>query len=143
MPDSIVINGVVIPADAQSLQAVRSSGPGGQNVNKVSSKVILTVDLGRISGLDDPSRTRLAKIVRNRLDADGRLVVTSQRTRNQSRNLQDAQSKLRNWIAKAMVEPKKRIRTGPSKASQARRLEEKQRRARLKRSRRRSKAEDE
>jgi len=126
MPDSIFVeNGILVPADALEMRAVRASGPGGQNVNKVASKVELRVDLERIQGIDDASRQRLHRLVSRRLDAFGRLVVTSERTRDQHRNLEDARQKIRDWIAQAVVPPKKRIPTRPGMANHQRRLEEK------------------
>ena len=84
MAEPIVVRiGVVIPADALSVRAVRASGPGGQNVNKVSSKVELRVDLDCVEGLDSAARHRLR--VSAPLDADGHLFVTSQRTRESER----------------------------------------------------------
>jgi ribosome-associated protein len=76
-----IARGVHVPAAALEWRAVRSSGPGGQNVNKVASKVELRVDLGAVGGLDPGGRARLRALAANRLDADGRLLVTSQRTR--------------------------------------------------------------
>ena len=126
MPDSIFVeNGILVPADALEMRAVRASGPGGQNVNKVASKVELRVDLERIQGIDEASRQRLHRLVSRRLDAFGRLVVTSERTRDQHRNLEDARQKIRDWIAQAVVPPKKRIPTRPDMANHQRRLEEK------------------
>ncbi|MFH1574609.1 MAG: alternative ribosome rescue aminoacyl-tRNA hydrolase ArfB [Acidobacteriota bacterium] len=136
MPDPIfVAGGVLVPAEALEMKAVRSSGPGGQNVNKVSSKVELRVNLSRIRGLDAPSRRRLLRLVGRRLDSAGRLVVTSQRSRDRHRNLEDARRKIHNWIAKALVPEKKRIDTGPTATARERRLEAKRKRAALKRAR--------
>src|SRR3954465_8780164 len=96
MAESILVaRGIVVPAAALSLHTTRSSGPGGQNVNKVASKVELRVDLARIEGLGEDARVRLAALADGRRDAEGRLLVTSQRTRDQHRNLEDAREKVR------------------------------------------------
>ena len=144
MPDPIfVAGGVLVPADALEMKAVRSSGPGGQNVNKVSSKVELRVDLGQIRGMDDRSRQRLRRLVGKRLDGWGRMVVTSQRTRDQQRNLEDARRKVHNWIAQALVPEKKRIDTRPSSNAKERRLAAKRVRGERKLERRRLAADAE
>jgi ribosome-associated protein len=138
MAESIpVAPGVVIPEGAISVRAVRSSGPGGQNVNKVASKVELRVDLERISGLGADARARLTALAAARLDADGRLLVTSQRTRDQHRNLEDAREKVRHLVARALQTPRRRRPTAPSRAARERRLAEKKRAATRKRDRRR------
>lgn len=97
-----------VPPGAIAMRAVRASGPGGQNVNKVASKVELRVDLAAIEGLTDAARARLSTLAANRLDAEGRLVVTSQATRDQSRNLDDARAKVHALILAALREPKRR-----------------------------------
>ncbi len=136
MPDPIFIEGgVLIPGDAIEVRAVRSSGPGGQNVNKVASKIELHVDLARIKGMGEESRQRLFRLVAKRLDSEGRLMVTSQITRDQQRNLEDARRKVHHWVARALVKPKKRIRTEPKPQSNERRLLEKKRRSERKASR--------
>src|SRR5689334_23390752 len=108
MPESLRVGErVLVPAAALSFRAVRAGGPGGQNVNKVASKVELRVDLDRIEGLPDDARTRLTALVAARLDAEGRLVLTSQRTRDQGRNLEDAREKLRGLLQRALAVPKR------------------------------------
>jgi ribosome-associated protein len=137
MVDAIVVRpGVVVPSDALTFHAVRSSGPGGQNVNKVSSKVDLRVELARIEGLDHGARARLLAACSGSLDAQGRLVVISQQTRDQRRNLEDARERVRALVARALVRPRPRRATRPSRASVERRLSDKKHRAHAKSSRR-------
>jgi ribosome-associated protein len=126
---------VRIPASALSLRATRASGPGGQNVNKVASKVELRVDLERIEGLGAEARTRLLALCAGRLDAEGRLLVTSQRTRDQFRNLADARERVRQLVARSLAQPRVRRATRPAPAARERRLLEKKRTADRKRSR--------
>jgi len=138
MPEPIQVNeAVIVPPDALEMRAVRSSGPGGQNVNKVASKVILLVDLERIQGMDPESRERLARLSRNKLDRDGKLQVSSQRSRNQQDNLKDAREKVRDLIAQALIPEKERHATRPGRASRARRLDEKSKHSLLKKERQR------
>jgi ribosome-associated protein len=126
---------VYVPSSALSVTASRASGPGGQNVNKVASKVDVRVDLSAVVGLDDAARARLVAKAALRLDADGRLQVTSQKTRDQARNLADAYEKIRALVAAALVAPKPRRPTRPSRGSVERRLEEKKRAGDRKRNR--------
>ena len=132
----------MVPAGALSWRAVRSSGPGGQNVNKVASKVELRVSLERIHGLDPGARARLGALAATRLDADGRLLVTSQRTRDQARNLEDAREKVRRLLEKALREPKRRRPTVASPAARDRRVRLKKQAAERKRGRARVEPED-
>jgi ribosome-associated protein len=121
-----------IPDSAIEWKAVRASGPGGQNVNKVASKVEMRVDLAQITGLDPAARARLRALVATRLDASGHLLMTSQRTRDQGRNLEDAKEKVRALVAQAFVVPKSRRPTRPSRAAKARRVDAKKLDARRK-----------
>jgi ribosome-associated protein len=125
----------VVPEAAIQWRAVRSSGPGGQNVNKVASKVELRVDLASVAGLSAPARTRLEALAATRVDAEGRLLVTSQRTRDQHRNLEDARDKVRKLVERAMREPRPRRLTQPSRAAAERRLRKKRVRSDVKRAR--------
>jgi len=121
----------VIPAGDLSWRAVRSSGPGGQNVNKVASKVELRFDLDGTRALDDETKTRLRALAGTRL-AGGEVIVTSQAARDQKQNLDDARAKLADLIARALHRPKKRRPTKPTRGSVERRLAGKQRRSKLK-----------
>jgi len=133
---AIVVNSMVrVPERAVQVRAVRASGPGGQNVNKVATKVDVRVDLDAIEGLSAAARARLATLCRHRLDADGRLMVSSQAERNQARNLEDALDRVRALVAAALREPRARKASRPSAGARERRIESKKRRGALKRER--------
>lgn len=126
---------LVVPSSDLSWSAARSAGPGGQNVNKTATKVDLRFDVTGTSALPEDAKQRLLAQEGNRLDADGRLVVTSQVTRDQSRNLEDARRKLAEMIRRALVRPKKRKPTKPSRGAVRRRLADKRRQGEKKRTR--------
>jgi ribosome-associated protein len=133
MSEPLVIDGsVTIPASEISWTAVRASGPGGQNVNKVSSKIELRFDLEGTRALPESAKARLRAMARSRLDAEGRVVVLSQRTRDRQRNLEDARAKLGELIQRALVAPTTRRATRPTRAAARNRLEEKRRNAQRK-----------
>ena len=143
MSDAIAVTDAVrIPASAVTVHAVRASGPGGQNVNKLATKVDLRVDLAGIEGLSDAARARLLQLVRHRLDAEGRLVVTSQVARTQARNLEDARAKIAELVRAALIPPRRRVRTAPTAVARRERLEGKKRRGAVKRWRARPGASD-
>lgn len=140
--DIVVAPGVRIPAAALEMRAVRSSGPGGQNVNKVASRVELLVDMAGIEGLSDAAKERLRQLSARRRDAEGRLRVTSQESRDRHRNLETAREKARLLVAKALAVPRVRRSTKPSPARKEARLREKKRDSRVKAQRRPPAAEE-
>jgi ribosome-associated protein len=117
---------------------VRSGGPGGQNVNKVASKAVLRWDLANSRSLPADVKARLRAREANRITAEGELVLSSQRYRDQERNRQDCLDKLREMIARAAARPKVRRKTKPTRGSQEARLRAKKRRAGTKAARRTS-----
>jgi ribosome-associated protein len=125
MSGALVVAQVVIPEAELRWTAVRASGPGGQNVNTVSSKIDLRFDFEDSSALSDELKARLRSKAAARLDAEGQIQITSQLTRNQSDNLEDARQKLAVLLRSAMTTPKARRKTKPSRAKKAKRVAEK------------------
>jgi ribosome-associated protein len=111
---------------------VRSSGPGGQNVNKVASAVELRFDARRSPSLPDDVATRLIKLAGSRATRDGVIVIFAQRFSSQPRNREDARARLATLLTKAQAPEKPRRATRPTLASRTRRLEEKSRRGAIK-----------
>jgi ribosome-associated protein len=135
MSGALVVGQLVIPEAELRWKAVRASGPGGQNVNKVSSKVDLRFDFEDSAALTDELKARLRVKAAARLDAEGQIQITSQLTRNQSDNLEDAREKLAALLRSAVVTPKARRKTKPSRAKKAKRVAEKRVHAAKKQSR--------
>ena len=116
---------LTLPGSDLEWAAVRSGGPGGQNVNKVNSKVELTFDFEGTVAISEPARARLREIAKNSLDGEGRILVKSEKTRDQNKNLNDAREKLKEMVLKALIIPKKRVPTKVSKKQKAKRVETK------------------
>jgi ribosome-associated protein len=133
----IVNSHIRIPKSELVWAFARSSGPGGQNVNKVSSKAVLRWNVLASGALSDEVRRRFLARYGNKLTGEGELIISSQRYRDQGRNVEDALEKLRAMLASVAVAPKKRRPTKPTKASVTRRIETKQTRSRTKKLRRR------
>jgi ribosome-associated protein len=116
---------LTIPADELRWTSVRSSGPGGQNVNKVSSKVELRFDFERSRVLEADTKARLRALAASRLDAEGQILIVSQATRDRQRNLDDARAKLDELVLRATIRPKRRRATRPTRGATESRLREK------------------
>ncbi len=127
---------IVINEDEIEWEFFRSSGPGGQNVNKVATAVKLRFDVCHSPSLPDDVRKRLIRLAGKRLTSEGVLIIVSRRFRTQERNRQDAINRLRELVRKAEKKPKVRRKTRPTLESKKRRIEAKQRRSRIKRLRR-------
>jgi ribosome-associated protein len=137
LPSRIVVpGGIEIPASEITLSYARSGGPGGQHVNRTSTKVLLRWNPGQSRALGDVQRERVLKRLGHRLTKDGDLLLTSERYRDQSRNVVDAVERLRALVARALKPPKTRKQTRPSRASRERRLSAKRQVSEQKRSRR-------
>ena len=136
MPHLYLPDGRLATEDGElAFQFVRSGGPGGQNVNKVATKAELRWNVGQ-SRLPEEVKRRFRALYRTRINADGVLVIQSQRTRSQSHNAADCLARLREMLAVAATPPKVRKATRPSRSSVKRRLENKRKRSELKSSRR-------
>jgi ribosome-associated protein len=137
MTENLVINKkITIPSSELHFRYSRSSGPGGQNVNKLSTKAELVFDLANSSAIDGPTKARLLDKLANIIDSAGVLTVTSQESRSQYQNRQIATEKFVLLLKKALVVPKARKRTKPTRTSNKKRLDSKIKRGAIKKTRR-------
>lgn len=137
MSDALKVNDELsIPASELEFRATRSGGPGGQHVNTSSTRIELLWNLRSSRTLSDEQRERLRQRLASRTDADGFVRVVSSEYRSQPRNREAAEARLAELLRRALVKPRKRIPTRPSRAAREARLEEKRKRGEKKRMRR-------
>jgi len=127
---------VRVPTSEVELTYAASGGPGGQNVNKVASKAVLRWNPGRSAALDEADRAYVLARLSSRLTTDGDLVIASDRHRDQPKNVADVLERLRDVLRAALLRPRTRRKTRPTRASQERRLGAKRRRSETKKGRR-------
>ena len=126
---------VTIPDDELEWKFIRSSGPGGQNVNKVASAVQLRFLLPRNTSISAPAKHRLRRMAGQRLVDDGTILISARDERSQEQNRRAALERLADLVRAALIEPKIRKKTRPTRASKERRIESKKRRSSVKRER--------
>ena len=138
-----VTRDIIIDENELTETFVHASGPGGQNVNKVATAVLLRFNVAHSPALDDEVRRRLMRLAGGRITTEGDLLIDARRFRSRERNRKDAVDRLVALIREAARRPKTRRRTQPTVASKARRLESKRRRRDIKRMRGRVRHDDE
>jgi ribosome-associated protein len=121
-----------VSGQALTVRTARASGPGGQHVNRTETKVHLRFDPAGIAWLDAAALARLYKLAGQSVDSDGCLYVISQEHREKEQNLESARTKLKELLQRALIKPKRRIPTKPTRASKRRRVDEKKHRAKTK-----------
>jgi ribosome-associated protein len=130
--DLQITDGITIPGSELRFTASRAGGPGGQHVNKTSTRVTLAWDVSATCALDDRQKARVMARLGGRIGKDGVMRVSAEDERSQHRNRQEARTRLAALVEQALHVPKKRIPTRPSKASKRRRVDEKKRRGAVK-----------
>ena len=131
-------NQVRIDESELAFSFIRSSGPGGQNVNKVATAVQLRFNVAHSASLAEDVKTRLIRLAGRRMTIDGDLLIEAKRHRTQEQNKEDAVGRLTKLIQRALQKPKKRFRTQPSRSAREKRLKEKKIKGAIKKNRQKS-----